>query len=365
MFDPADLEAMLLLGGWTAADRDTAQARAEAAALVARYPHEDPARLLNAIVEEKGAHWRRRVATGQTMVRALLGGEMGRLPPRQFNLVFERTFHLQRLGRQRLRIPCPITPDASVELLSAPGQTEQQPGRVACSIMPLETADAYMAARFSFTSDPLRERSSDKPDARHLSHREGLVAVTEMVKALADQLISAGAPAAAQVAAFRAYAIDNIRCGMVPPHWISGPATDWVVAHRWMDCQLGAALMTALCRARGIPARMVGGYLLWEAPMEHYWMEAWLPDHGWWPVDLLASDLSAAGEEVEWRGIYDGWIDYRMVAQRFPDVFTGAPMAGWPAAVHRLSRAMEGGTETRFVDARTGALLMVDTIRTK
>ena len=41
------------------------------------------------------------------------------------------------------------------------------------------------------------------------------------------------------------------------------------------DCRLGAALIVALCRAAGIPARMRSGYALYDVPYYHYWAEVW------------------------------------------------------------------------------------------
>ena len=80
---------------------------------------------------------------------------------------------------------------------------------------------------------------------------------------------------------------------------------DWVLESGWYDCQMGSALLIALCRVRGIPARMASGYFLYPAsPTPHYWVEVWL-DHGW--LDVAGHDL---------RGSLGPWTR-RTVAQLF------------------------------------------------
>jgi transglutaminase-like putative cysteine protease len=59
-----------------------------------------------------------------------------------------------------------------------------------------------------------------------------------------------------------------------------------VLAHRRGVCQDFAHLMLAVCRAAGIPARYVSGYLYTEKAPEgggamHAWVEAFLPSCGW------------------------------------------------------------------------------------
>jgi len=51
------------------------------------------------------------------------------------------------------------------------------------------------------------------------------------------------------------------------------------------DCTEFAALMTALCRAAGIPARMIEGVTNRAEDEVHSWMEAYLPGLGWIPFD--------------------------------------------------------------------------------
>jgi len=54
-------------------------------------------------------------------------------------------------------------------------------------------------------------------------------------------------------------------------------------------CQDHAHLMLALCRARGLPARYVSGYVdVGEVSdaASHAWVDVWLEDAGWVAVDV-------------------------------------------------------------------------------
>jgi transglutaminase-like putative cysteine protease len=59
----------------------------------------------------------------------------------------------------------------------------------------------------------------------------------------------------------------------------------YCLRNRSGDCTEFAALMTALCRAAGIPARMLEGVTDDAGDEIHAWMEAYLPGIGWVPFD--------------------------------------------------------------------------------
>jgi len=379
--DRAAIGAMLRLGGCLFDGDDEAIAAVDAlldeldaaglpAGLDGRF---DPTEVVNLMIAEgvdgRSAFWRNRyVATGQRLVFDL-ARERG---PRRFEIAFARCFDLSRHvpgTRLRLRLPMPIADahlsDLSITVEQGPAQTAIMPGRLEAKIVVGDLARVTVAARIGFTAHP-GVPHGDAPSPREgetwLAEREGQVAVTPRVRALAHSL--GGSDAADRVRRFRDHLVDAFVCGPVHPDRIGpGPATDWVLDQRRYDCRLGAALLVALCRASGIPARLIGGYLLWAAPTEHYWVEIWLPDQGWTPHDLLAWDLSAGGRDAAWRDIYAGAVDYRMKTQVFPDIFTGAPGVTMPPALQRLARAIDGGTETRFVTIPDGAALYTDTIR--
>ncbi len=128
----------------------------------------------------------------------------------------------------------------------------------------------------------------------------------------------------------------------------------------WYDCVTGSALLAALCRARDIPARLVGGYLLHvAAPTQHYWIEGW----GWAPFDLLSWDLSAGGRDPAWREIYFGRLDHRMVVERRPRLFSGAGSLRLPLASIMLNAPRGEGTAIAHHAIAGGASIYCDWIR--
>ncbi len=381
----AAIEELLMLSGWLFETRDGGSGTAEAArntlsALSGREPVAgkhgfDPAEVLNLLIAEglrgQGGFWRNHyVPTGRRLVAELAGSDadavpnVARLEPRRFRIAFRRTFNLDRVpagARIRLRMPLPVE-DAGLTGLEVETDAAIEAGRLEVKGQTTDTLEA----RFSFVAHPGLPSGGEAPEnlGLWLAEREGPIQVTAAVRALADSLAQSIRDPRRQIEAFRDHLLDTMACGVVNPARIGAEAaTDWVIARRWFDCRLGSALLAALCRARGIPARLIGGYLLWDAPSQHYWLEAWLPDQGWTPFDLLAWDLSAGGGDPAWRGAYAGATDYRMKTQIFPDIFTGAPGVPMGPAWHQLSRLIPGGTETRLVSIPDGALIYADEIR--
>ena len=100
---------------------------------------------------------------------------------------------------------------------------------------------------------------------------------------------------------------------------------DEVLASRAGVCQDFAHVLIGLCRATGVPARYVSGYIVQSdgqrpergAGASHAWVEAWTPSHGWRGFDptnnLLASEhhvKMAVGRDYQdvapTRGTYRG-----------------------------------------------------------
>jgi hypothetical protein len=378
-----DVEELLLLSGRLFELREgaLATARARAARVLEGSPGAllDPDAVMNGMIASGLAgetdYWRAHcVPTGQRLAAELCGGTPDRapdvraLPPRRFEVAFRRTFDLSRGPARRLRMPAPVE-DAHLSDLEIEAETLRvEPGRLEAKPGSSERGDFVLSARFTFLAHAgvPHSRTGDgrlELPETWLAEREGPVQVTAEVVALAARLAAPWREPIEQVMAFRNHLIDTMACGRIALDGLGdAPPTDWILAHRWFDCRLGAALLVAMCRARGLPARVVGGYLLWQAPSEHYWMEVWLPDQGWTPFDLLAWDLSAGGRDPAWRDVYAGAVDYRMKTQVFPQIFTGAPGVPMGDAWHRLSRLTPGGTETRLVSIPGGELIYADTI---
>lgn len=67
------------------------------------------------------------------------------------------------------------------------------------------------------------------------------------------------------------------------------------------DCTEYSDLFVALCRAKGVPARVAAGYTVGfgASPTGHNWAEAYLQGYGWVPFDPTAGDV----ENVMTRGM--------------------------------------------------------------
>ena len=318
-----------------------------------------------------GDFWRRNyVATGRRLVTDLTGGvrDLAALPPRRFEIALSRTFALPAVRPTRLRLPLPVEDahlsDLSVTVEQAPGPVRIDQGRLEVKAAGGAARDATIAVRLTFVAHAgisYDDGSTAADRALWLATREAPIDVTPSIRLLSAQL--GGGDVEEKLHCFRDHLFGVGACGPIHPDRIRTPATDWILDQGWFDCRLGAAVLIALCRPAGIPARLVGGYLLWAAPTEHYWAEVWMPGRGWAPWDLLSWDLSAGGRDPDWRDIYTGAIDYRMKTQIFPNSFTGAPGIAMGNAWHRLTRAIDRGTETRFVSIPDGRPLYSETIR--
>jgi hypothetical protein len=333
----------------------------------------DPAQMINLMVGDglRGtnplwrSHW---VATGRRLVVELAGGEglesprPATLPPRRFTVSIRRDYCLKSVRPDtlvRLNLPMPIE-DAHLEKLeirSASPSLRPGIGRLQARLKREASEQVSIEAVYTFVARPGLPHGTETPP------RPNAGCVLPAIRALARSIIGPESDPLSQVGALYDYLIDHMACGMVRGRPLSlDHAVAQVLATGWMDCRTGAALLVALCQSLGIAARLVGGWLLWDAPTEHYWMEAWVEGQGWTPFDLLAWDLSAGGMDAGWRGIFAGAVDYRMKTQVFPDLFTGPPGVPFPARWHRLSRMVPGGAETRMIAAPDGALIYSDRV---
>jgi hypothetical protein len=121
--------------------------------------------------------------------------------------------------------------------------------------------------------------------------------------------------------------------------------------------------MVALCRARGIPARLVSGYTLNPIePTMHTWFEVWSDERGWAPFDLYVADLCGGDRDSEWRNHYFGQVDHRMATERPPHLFNGAGAVRLPEAWQMVTYPNPPGTIVTFEELTTGALIYSDQI---
>lgn len=139
-----------------------------------------------------------------------------------------------------------------------------------------------------------------------------------------------------------------------------------LVRRGWFDCYGGASLIVALCRAVGIPARLVHGLMLHQlAPTFHYWAEVHAEGEGWLPVDLASWDHADGGrlDLPPWSHLFLTRLEPRMKLQRFPRYVTGPIGVRFPEAWSLVSTPVPGGAATAVYDAATGQPVHRDTVR--
>lgn len=313
------------------------------------------------------------------------------LGPRRYDVSIRRTFNLRgnhcsnlvgrRPGRRvRLRLPAPIVAsgldDLKIEFVPPHGVVAaavHSPGRLDVSLDIPEDGEVSIGLKASFTAAPYggnrnaeTPAASLMPEERELYTRpnEGLVKTSALVGRLAAELAGDDGDHSRIVRRFWDFIFGELTCGAI--HYDAlDPARplDWVVEHGWYDCRVGSALMVALCRARQIPARLVTGYTLHPAaPGFHTWLEVWLDDRGWIPLDFECWVLSVAGRDADWRDFFFGRLDHRMVVELPPRLFGGLGDIRLPARWHMLLAQTDLGSALTFENVDTGSLVYRDDI---
>jgi hypothetical protein len=323
------------------------------------------------------------VASGRAFVGewdSVAGSEPSRFSrrdPARFSVNLRRIFNMTGIEagqKLRLRLPLPLTqssehievePTASADLSARIIRSE---GRLDFQFAAPSEPVVEIAAKMSFTTDghskdDLSGGSAPNGADTYLRPSEGLIRVTPRIQALSQALTGTGNNRLAIVTTFFHYIIDELMCGMVHYDQVNADAPgDWVLDAGWYDCQLGSALLVSMCRASGIPARILSGHMLYRlAPGFHYWAEVWIDGQGWIPFDFLTWDLSKAGRDAAWRNYFAGAIDYRMVTQCFPLTFTGPMSVRFPPAWHLVNAPSSSGMEINFTEL-DGKLIYCDCV---
>jgi len=298
------------------------------------------------------------------------------LPRTRFVVELERTFDVSRGARGDpllLRVPAPVddgTLDGvEVDYVGPAGaKVELAPGRLDARLPHPGTATVPVGVRIAFWSDPARRalgrgRLDDEQAALYTRPSEGLVKLSPRVAGLAERLAGDAREPIDQLRRFVDFVTDELAIGAVHYDRLDRAAPlDSVLDSRWCDCQMASALLVALCRARGIPARLVSGYLLMPAtPTGHFWAEAWV-DGRWLPFDSAAADLAAGGRDAAWRDYYFGRVDHRMTTQILPRTFNLAPSVRLPARWHTMQRLDGDRVSQSTYDDATGALVFRDRV---
>lgn len=364
---------MLLTAGFTPAERAgslvgaMAEVEATLDATGAGLSHQAPEVFYNAVIAAglsgTNGFWRERcVETGRALARELWdGADPADLLPRRFRVSIHRRFAAPT-GR-RVRLPRPIEDAALGELsirVDASDGATVRIGEAAIDVSPVRSAEpCELAAEYMFVARG-GGSGTEPPPGPEIDWRAEREGVIDACGLSGDALAIAG-EGDAETRARRLFdhLMPRVRIGMLDWQAVADPAS----SEGWMDCRTAAARFVSLCRAGGLPARLVGGYLLWAAPAEHYWAEVWTgAARGWTPFDFLAWDLSGAGADSAWRSVYAGALDYRMKTQIFPRKFTGASGADLSRGWHRVFEPVPRGVRTAYLDPEDGRELMTETV---
>jgi hypothetical protein len=183
--------------------------------------------------------------------------------------------------------------------------------------------------------------SVDSEDQIWLREREGLIAPSAKVAALAEQLARESSNVREFVYAAWEWLMTELRFGDVHRAALhSHDPLGGLLQNRLADCISGSSLLVALCRARGIPARIASGFLLHPANLgPHSWAEVRLARNLWVPFDY-GSWCYCAGDSSDpvWGRFFRGRIDARFLAEVAPRDFTGWGSAPPPERWFRLER---------------------------
>ncbi len=287
---------------------------------------------------------------------------------REFNLAYRTT-----PTQLRLRLPLPCEPEADVHIIVRVDpelvgmQISQAPGRLEVS-GPIPRAEGIVAveADIRFTVRPLGSTEGTPLSApereRYTAPQEGMIQATDRIVELAEELAAGAASPRATVAAYWNFFFQHLRSGYLHYDRLDPERPlESVVQGGWFDCLTGSALLAALCRARDIPARVVGGISLYpRTPFYHYWAEVFLPSEGWLPFDLASWNLAGGERDNPWASYYFGAVDHRMTVECFPRTTIGRPGVGLPPVWCMLQSLTPDGTETTFHDQNTGAMVYRD-----
>lgn len=139
--------------------------------------------------------------------------------------------------------------------------------------------------------------------------------VTPDIRAVADDLAGKETNPVAQARKFFQYVIDKSdhysKWGAMPKGLCLGSAKE-CMSGKGDCCTDQHALFIALCRARGIPCRLLYGSRLKPEnegkdhdPGYRCWPNFFAPGLGWVPLDISSADTAPAGRAAEWFGGLD------------------------------------------------------------
>ena len=167
--------------------------------------------------------------------------------------------------------------------------------------IPAESAEA-ISIRVKYEVERRVYRAGEEPGDR-LSAERFLLSNTRVVVGhpILDPILaeirsqSPGGDQESKARAIYDWIVDNVEYKKVGTGWGNGD-TFWACSERYGNCTDFHSLFISLARTEGIPAKFEMGFSI---PLDrkegtivgyHCWLEFWLPDRGWVPVD--ASEAS-------------------------------------------------------------------------
>ena len=208
-------------------------------------------------------------------------------------------------------------------------------------------------------------------DLPFLASFEGPIRLTPPIQALARDLAGDSATPWDAIRSFWRFIFDRLTIGRIHPHTLDAedPLSS-TLKTGYSDCFFGSALLAALCRSRGIPARLVSGYFLYRTcQTNHFWVEAKVPPYGWVPCDLWSWTLADGDLNHEMSELFLGQLDPRLVLERLPrqqmilDTFTDRPSYTLQRPLH--AETQNPGVEIIQRDLAQDTLILRDQISLK
>lgn len=340
----------------------------------------DPVEVMNWMIQQglNGADtfWRDRYVSSEqqlyVQIRGMSNGSIPKpiqCPSRRFRIRIERHYNVEKPAgvRMRLRLPVPFNGVGQTvhELLmdqEPPWQSELAPGRVEWGV-PLgwhgmarlglqATVECWPDASLSATLTEDERVRLTRMDEGFIENLPDIVNLSRQLQA--DNRDPLSFAQSAYKWTLRNLRFGSVDYGLLPERG----ALQEILRQGRADCQLWSAIFCAVCRASGVPARVISGYQLHkERPFHHYWAQAWIDGAGWRNWDSATWRLSAAGEFPEWEELFDGHMEPRLVLQVLPQTFFGTGSIRFPAHWHMLYRPAEHGIATSYVDSQTGQLI--------
>lgn len=294
------------------------------------------------------------------------------LPPRRCDVHFERTYYfesLARVGTGRFKLPLPLEGESqrrrSLDLRSDRHTDFRQfENRAELKCPPNAPGPLRIGFSAGLTLGPNQGQDEElTPCDRELytAPRENLIVISPAIAAMAAEIAGMIRDPTVIVTRFFHHIMSSYVAGRVPYHALDPRApSDWPLLHGHFDCQIGSALLIALCRSRKIPARLVGGYqALVSGFAPHFWSEIWL-DGRWLPYDFGGWDAMTITGDRRWAEAFAGQCEYRLVFERFPRLTVGpstvAPEGSW----HHLLSSGSGSMSNHIRDARSMRSIIED-----